>query len=66
MAPLGAASYRFIYFLIHEGRDLTMGWTWASMYTETHSMDEEKETTIGQPGLPQTEFPYFNRIFSFQ
>ena len=43
-----------------------MGWTWASMYTETHSMDEEKETTIGQPGLPQTEFPYFNRIFSFQ
>ena len=28
-----------------------MGWRWASMYAETRLVDEEKEATMGWPGL---------------
>ena len=34
-----------------EGRDLTKGWRWASMYAEICLVEESKEETMGQPGL---------------
>ena len=45
-------SRKWLVSWIWEGRDLTKGWRWASMYAETRSVGESYDETMGRPGLP--------------